>query len=80
MAHPFKVKGSWEFARRTLRCNNPVDPLRPLAVMAAEKVAAHMPAEEDKKLAPHHVALIKSTGVKRRTTEGTDMTGLPYQT
>ena len=26
-ARPFKTKGSWEFARRTLSYNNPVDPL-----------------------------------------------------
>ena len=32
-ARPFKTKGSWEFARQTLSCNNPVDPLRPLVVM-----------------------------------------------
>ena len=44
-------------------------------------MAAHMPVEEDKKLAPHHVALINSTGIKRGTTEGTDMKGLlPDQT
>ena len=48
--------------------------------MEAEKVAAHMPAEEDKKLASHHVALINSTGIKKRTTERTDMTRPPYQT
>ena len=47
--------------------------------MAAGKVAAHMPAEEDKKLGTHHAALMNSTGIKRRTTEGTGMTGLPYQ-
>ena len=40
--------------------------------MAAEKVAEYMPAEEDVKLAPHHVALINSTGRKRRAMEGTD--------
>ena len=40
--------------------------------MEAEKVAAHMPAEEDEKLAPHHAAIINSTGIKRRAMEGTD--------
>ena len=79
-ARPFKTKGSWEFARQTLGCNSPVDILRPLVVMAAEKVTAHMPAEEDKKLASHNAALINSTGIKRRTTERTDMTRLPFQT
>ena len=68
MARTFKTEGLWEFARLTLRYNNPVDPLQPLAVMAAEKVAEHMPTAEDGKLAPHHVALINNTGIKRRTT------------
>ena len=44
----------------------------PLAVQAAEIMAAHMTAEEDEKLAPHHAALIKSTGIKRETMEGKD--------
>ena len=75
-----RTKGSWEFARRTLGCNNPVDPLQSLAVMAAEKVAEHMPVEEDVKLAPHHAAPINSTVIKRKAMEGTDMTMLPSQT
>ena len=65
--------------RGSLSCNNPVDPLHPLAVMASGKMAAHMPAGEDKKLAPHHAALITNTGIKRRPTEEMDMTRLPYQ-
>ena len=74
-------KGSWEFARqRTLGYNNPVDPLQSLAVMAAKKVAEHMPTEEDGKLAPHHVALINNTGMKRRTLGGTDRTKSSFQT
>ena len=51
-----------------------------MAVMAAEKEAEHMLAEEDAKLAPYHVALINNTGIKRRATEGTDKTSLPSQT
>ena len=46
MALPSKTKGSWEFAQQTLSCNNAVDPLCPLAVMAAEKVAAHILADK----------------------------------
>ena len=74
MAQLFKTKGSWEFAWQTLSCNNPVDPLCPLSVLAAEKVVAYIPAEEDKKLAPHHAKLINSMGIKQRTTEGKDAT------
>ena len=51
----------------------PVDPLRPLVEMAAEKVAEYLPNEEISKLAPDYVALIKKTGIKRRQTEGLDM-------
>ena len=36
-----------------------------MALRAAEKVAAHMSEDEDKKLASHHAMLINSTGVKR---------------
>ena len=68
-ARPFKTKGSWEFARRNLRGQ---DSLQPLAVQAAEIVAAHMPVEEYEKLAPHHAAIIRSTGIKRGTREGKD--------
>ena len=46
--------------------------MRPLAVQAAEIVAAHMPVEEDEKLAPHHAAIIRSTGIKRGTKEWKD--------
>ena len=47
--------------------------------MAAEKVAAHILADKDTKLAPHHTALIISTGIKRRKTEGTNTTRPTYQ-
>ena len=40
-ARPVRTKGSWEFARQNMIAQ---DPLRPLAVQAAEVVAAHMPA------------------------------------
>ena len=40
--------------------------------MAAEKVVTYMPADKDKKLAPHHAALINSMGIKQRTMEGKD--------
>ena len=73
-ARPFKTKGLWEFVRRTLSYNNPVDPLRPLVVMTAENVAEHKPAEEDGKLAPHHVPLMNDIGIKRRTTRGVETT------
>ena len=73
-ACPFKTKGSWEFARRTLSCSNPVDPLRPLVEMAAEKVAEYLPTEEDRKFAPDDIALINKTGIKRRHTKGLDIT------
>ena len=83
-ARPFKTKGSWAYARRTLSCNTPVDfgyppvdPLRPLVEMAAEKVAEHFPKEEISKLAPDYVTLIKKTGIKRRQTEGLDMKNSP---
>jgi len=79
-ARPFKTKGSWEFARRTLSCNTPVDsvypfvdPLRPLAEMAAEKVAEHYSDKEIGKLAPDFVTLIKKTGIKRSQSKGSDM-------
>ena len=45
-----------------------------MSVIAAEKVVTYMPADKDKKLAPHHVVLINITGIKRRTTEGKDAT------
>ena len=48
--------------------------VRPLAVLAAEKVVEHMLEDKGKKLAPHHVALINSTGIKRGKTEGKDET------
>ena len=77
---PFKTKGSWEFVRRTLSCNTPVDlvyplvdPLRPLAKMAAEKVVEHYSDEEISKLAPDFVTLIKKTGVKRSQPKGLDL-------
>ena len=79
-ARPFKTKGLWEFARRTLSCNTPVDsvyplvdPLQPLAEMAAEKVAEHYSDEEISKLAPDFVTLIKKTGVKRSQSKGSDL-------
>ena len=73
-ARPFKTKGSWEFVMLTLSYNKPVDPLRPLIEMAAEKVAEYMPTEEDRKLAPDYVALINNTGIKRWYTKGLDIT------
>ena len=76
---PFKMKGLWEVARQTLSCNNPVDPLQPLVVMAAEKVAEHMPTEEDMKLAPDYVALINNTGIKRQNKKGMDTTNFSCQ-
>ena len=79
MALSLKTKRLWEFARQKLSCNNIVDPLRPLVVMAAEKVAAHILADKDTKLAPHHAALIISTGIKRRKMEGTNTTRPTYQ-
>ena len=78
-ARPFKTKGSWEFARRTLSCNTPVDsveslvdPLRPLAEMTAEKMAEYYSDEEISKLAPDFVALIKKTGIKRSQSKGSE--------
>ena len=77
---PFKTKGSWEFARRTLSCNTPtdwvkafVDPLRPLAEMAAGKVAKYYPEEETSKLAPDFVALIEKTGIKGSPSKKSEM-------
>ena len=71
-ARPFKTKGSWEFARRTLSCRTPVDsveamvvPVRPLAEMAAGVVAEYYSEEETRKLAPDFVELIQKTGIKR---------------
>ena len=78
------MKGSWVFAMRTLSCNTPVDygyppvdPLRPLDEMAAEKVAEYLPKEEISKLAPDYVALINKTGIKRRQTKGLNMKNSP---
>ena len=72
---PFRTKGSWAYVRRTLSCNVPsVDPprteVRSLAVLAAEQVAAHMSEEDVLKLAPLHVYLIRSTGIKRKQDKG----------
>ena len=55
----------------------PVDPLRPLVEMAAEKVAEYFPNEEISKLAPDFVTLIKKTGVKRSQPEGSEMKNPP---
>jgi hypothetical protein len=55
----------------------PVDPLRPLVDMAAEKVAESLPKEEISKLAPDYVALINKTGIKRRQTKGLNMKNSP---
>jgi hypothetical protein len=73
---PFKTKGSWAYARRTLSCNTPVDlveafvdPLRPLAEMVAGKVAEYYSEEETRKLAPDFVELIKKTGIKRSSSK-----------
>ena len=81
---PFKTKGSWAYMRRTLSCNTPVDfgyppvdPLRPLVEMAAEKVAEYFPKEEISKLALDYVTLIKMTGIKRRQTEELVMKNTP---
>ena len=80
MARPFKTKGSWEFTRQTLSCSNPVDPLRPLVEMAAEKMTEYLPPEEDGKLAPDYVVLINKIGIKRRNTKGLDVPNPSGQT
>ena len=55
--------------------------VRPLAVLAAEKVTAYMLADEDKKLAPHHVVLINITWIKQRTAgRGEFLRSTIYQT
>ena len=74
------MKGSWEFARQTLSCSNPVDPLRPLVEMAAEKMTEYLPPEEDGKLAPDYVVLINKIGIKRRNTKGLDVPNPSGQT
>ena len=71
-ACPVRKKGLWDFAMRYLTGQ---DPLRPLAVQAAEIVAAHIPVEEDEKLALHHAAIIRSIrskGIERGNKEWKD--------
>ena len=64
---PFKTKGSWAYAQRTLSYDNPMDPptieVSSLAVLVDEQVAAHISEEEILKLAPLHANLICGTGI-----------------
>ena len=69
-----KTKGLWAYPRCTLNYNKPVDPprmkVRPLAVLAAEQVATHMPEDKVTKPAQDHVDLINIAGIKQKKNKG----------
>ena len=66
----FKTNGSWAYTRRTLSCDNPMDPptteIPSLVVLATEQVVAHISGEVVLKIAPLHENLIHSMGTKRK--------------